>query len=173
MGFLDALTADAYPRDSQGRRVFAPFGQKGRAYILPPERAARLAYFQRRLFQVYVVALLVAGLAFEPWALATVGLLSIAGIFMGLAYSTRGLEESSERPTLTREERVSRGLRAMGRPTMVALCLGGLTSAAVGASLLLRGERSVAVWFITLYGLLVAVLYGRQLARPPVMPPAT
>ena len=108
MGFLDALTADAYPRDSQGRRVFEPFGQRGKAYILPPERAARLSLLLRRLLQLYVVALLVAGITFGPWAVAAVGLLSIAGGFAGLAYSTRGLEESAERPTLTREERVGR-----------------------------------------------------------------
>jgi hypothetical protein len=171
MGFLEALTADAYPRDSQGRRVYEPFGRRGKAYILPPERAVHLALLQRRVFQLYV-ALLVAGLIFGPWALAAIGLLSIAGVFAGFAYTTRGLEESAERPTLAREERVRRGLDAMGRPTMYALCLGGATSAAVGASLLLRGERTVAVWFITLYGVLVAILYGRQLGRPRATPPA-
>src|SRR3954452_15178494 len=105
MGFLDALTADAYPRDSQGRRIYAPFGQRGKAYILPAERAAQLAVLQRRTFQLYIVALLAAALLFGPWALAMVGLLSIAGIFAGFAYTTRGLEESAERPTLSREER--------------------------------------------------------------------
>jgi hypothetical protein len=99
-----------------------------------------------------------------------VGLLSMAGFVAGLAHATRGLEESAERPTLAREERVRRGLRAMGRPTMFALCLGGATAAAVGTSLLLRGERGVAVWFITLYGVLVAILYGRQLGKPHIAP---
>jgi membrane protein implicated in regulation of membrane protease activity len=173
MGFLDALTADAYPRDSQGRRVFAPYGLRGKAYILPPERAAQIAQVQRRVFLSYFVALLFAGVAIGPWAVVGVGVVSIAGVVVGVAYATRGLEQSQERPSISRDERVNQGLRAMGRPTMFAICFGGAAFAVAGISLLLRGERNVAVWFITLYGALVAVLYGRRLGTLRAVPPAT
>jgi hypothetical protein len=174
MGFLDSLTADAYPRDSMGRRVFTPYGRRGNAYILPPERAALLARLYRRGFQFYVAALVLAGFVLGPWSVVMVGLLGVAGVLGSNAYAIRGLEVSAERPpALAREERVARAMSAMGRPTMLALCLGGAAFAVGGASLLLRGERSVAVWFLTLYGALVSILYARKLSIPSGIPPAT
>jgi hypothetical protein len=174
MGFLDALTADAYPQDSMGRRVFAPYGLRGKAYILPPERAALLARMYRRGFKLYVAALLLAGWVLGPWSVVVVGLLGVAGVFGANAYAVRGLEVSREHPpALPREERVARAMLAMGRPTMLALCLGGAAFAVAGASLLLRGQRSVAVWFLTFYGALVSLLYARKLSNLSGMPPAT
>ena len=172
MGFLDALTADQYPRDSQGRRIFAPYGRRGKAYILPPERAAQYARLQRRFFLAFFVVLVIAVVAFGPWAVLAVGLLWIAWVFVGIAHVTRGLEESTERPSLSSEQRRDRRFRAMGRPTMYAFFLGGTAVAVVGAVLLLRGERGVSVWFITLYGALVAILYARQLRKNRGVPPA-
>src|SRR5258705_10132712 len=162
MGFLDALTTDAYPRDSQGRRIFAPYGGRGKVYILPTERADQLVQFQRLSLPLYLVSLLIAGIAWGPWALLVVGLLWIVGFFAQLRFVTRGLEEASERPSLPREERVRRSMQAMGQPTMLAICLAGAASAIAGCWLLLQDQRSVAAWFITLYGALVAALYGRQ-----------
>jgi len=174
MGFLDALAADAYPRDSQGRRVYAPYGQRGKAFILPPEQAERLTRFTRRYFQLYFAAVLISGVAFGPWAVVTVGILWIAGYILGIAYMTRGLESATDRPSLPRDERVRRGMSAMGRPTMCAICLGGAALAMGGAWLLLRGDRNLAVWFLTAYGALVSLLYAYQLSRPIIIgPPAT
>lgn len=174
MGFLDSLTADAYPRDSMGRRVFTPYGRRGNAYILPPERAALLARIYRRGFQFYVAALLLAGFGLGPWGVVVVCLLGVAGLLGGNAYAVRGLGVSAERPpALTREERAARAISAMGRPTMLALCVGGAAFAVGGASLLLRGERGVAIWFLTLYGAFVSILYARKLRMPSEIPPAT
>jgi len=173
MGFFDALTADAYPRDSHGRRVFAPYGRRRKAYVLPDERAEQLRRFHRRGFQGYFVALLGAALAFGPWAVLAVGVFWMTGLLVGLHIMTRGLEEATERPVLPRDERVRRGMRAMGRPTMYFICLAGAGSATVGAAFLVRGERSVSLWFITLYGAAVAILYARQLTRADTIPPTT
>jgi hypothetical protein len=173
MGFLDALTADAFPLDSQGRRVLTPYGTRGKAFILPPERVGPLAKFQRRFLQAYLVALLVGGLAAGPWGIVLVGALWMAGCFVGITRFTRDLEESSERPTRGREERVGIAARAMGRPTMYVVCLAGAASAAWGGWLIGRGQRGLAIWFLTLYGLVIAILYGWRLARTPSAPPAT
>ena len=165
MGFLDALPADAYPRDSLGRIVIAPYGRRGKAFIVPPERAIQIRRFQRQYFLAYFVALVIAGLTFGPWALWVVAALWMVGFFAGIAYVTHGLEEASERPTLSREERVNRTVQAMGRPTMYVICVGGASFALGGGWLLQRGQRSIAIWFITMYGLLVAALYASKLLR--------
>jgi uncharacterized membrane protein len=165
MGFLDALTADAYPRDSQGRRVWAPYGARGKAYILPTERAERRAGSLRLWFRLFFVALLVGAIAAGPWGIWLVAVIGIIGGFVEPSVASRGLEESTERPTLSRDERVRRSMHAMGRSTMVAICLGGAASAVAGMWLLIRGERSIAVWFITTYGGVIAGLYARQLSR--------
>lgn len=173
MGFLDALTADAYARDSQGRRIFAPYGRRGRAYVLPDARTHELARFQRRWFQLYIVALLAAGAAVGPWAVLAVGGAWILVYVVGLRYVARGLEEASERPILPRDERVRRGMRVMGRPTMIAICASGAGSAIFGASLLLRNGRNLGAWFIMIYGVLVTILYTRQLTKIDDIPSAT
>jgi membrane protein implicated in regulation of membrane protease activity len=172
MSFLDALTADAYPRDSQGRRVIAPYGRRGKAFVLPPERATEIALVQRRAYRLYVAALIAGGFI-APWAVLVVAVLTMVCVPLGFAYVTHGLEESTERPDHSREERVKRGLQAMGRPTMLVLCLGGAAMAIGAASLLLRGERSAAVWFLTIYGAIVAALYARRLGLAGTQPPAT
>jgi hypothetical protein len=173
MGFLDALTADAFPLDSQGRRVLTPYGARGKAFILPPERVGPLTQFQRRFFQAYVVALLVGGLAVGPWAILVVSALWMAGFFVGITRFTRGLEETSERPTRAREERVGIFVRAMGRPTMYVVCLAGAASAVGGAWLIGRGQQGPAIWFLTLYGLVIAILYAWRLAQAPSVPPTS
>jgi len=163
MGYLDALTADAYPRDSLGRRIFEPYGRRGKAYILPDERAAQIARGTRRFFPSCFVALLVAAFVWGPRGIVTVFLLGVAAIVVGTSYATRGLKLSSERPTLSLAERRKIGLAAMGLPTMYTICLVGAAMAIAGASLLIKGERNFAAWFFTFYGALMCVLYGRRL----------
>jgi hypothetical protein len=173
MGFLDALSADTYPRDSRGRRVFEPYGRRGKAYILPDERADQIARFARRFFPWYFVALFAAAFGLGPWGVAAVFLLLIAAMVVATEYATRGLELSSERPAMSVGERRKIGLAAMGRPTMYAICLGAAAVTVVGASLLFRGERNFGVWFLTFYGALICVLYGWRLSGAREVPPAS
>lgn len=172
MGFLDALTADAWPRDTLGRRVFAPFGMRGRAYILPAERATQLARRQRRYFVALFLAM-GAALFVGPWGILTVAMLGIGGFLVLLSVSTNGLEESTERPTMPRAEAVDRAMHAMGRPTMWAICLAGAATCTSGTWWLLRGERGVAIWFLTIYGAVVCLLYAWKLFRFGIASPAT
>jgi len=172
MGFLDALTADHYPRDSLGRRVFEPYGRHGKAYILPDERAAQIARGTRRFFPSCFVAFVVAPFVWGPLGIAAVFLLGVAAIVVGTSYATRGLELSSERPALSLAERRKIGLAAMGRPTMYVICLGAAVTAIVGSSFLIRGERNFAAWFFTFYGALISLLYGWRLSRHREVPPA-
>ena len=172
MSFLDALTADAWPRDTEGRRVLAPYGTRGKAFILPEDRALQLARIQRRYFSGFFLAL-AAAFILGPWGILAVSALGIAGILVGTALFTRGLQESSERPTMPRAQAVDRAMRAMGRPTMVAFSLAGAAASAAGVWWLLRGERGLAIWFLTFYGSIVCLLYASKLRRLHVIPPAT
>jgi hypothetical protein len=173
MGFFDALTADAFPRDSQGRSVLAPYGRRGKAFILPTERAPQLARIQRRFFVSFLIALVGAAIMVGPRGILAVGVLWILGFVVGISYFTGGLEESAERPTMPRAQAVDRAMRAMGRRTMWALCLAGAASAAVGVWLLLRGEHGLAIWFIAVYSTVVSVLYAWKLYQMRTTRPAT
>jgi hypothetical protein len=165
MGLLDAITADVFPRDSQGRIVLAPYGRRGKAFILPAEWLPVIRRLQRRYFQALFVAVPVATLLAGPWGSFAVFVLWTVGQLIGIAYVTKGLEESIERPTVSRSVAVDHWMRAMGRPTMWAICVAGALTAGGGAWLLSHGQRGIASWFLALYGTLVCLLYASKLYR--------
>src|SRR5215212_5368723 len=72
VGYLDAYTANTFRTDPQGRLVLAPFGRRGKAYFVPPDRAEAFARFQRRYLALAFVALPGAAFALGPLVMAAV-----------------------------------------------------------------------------------------------------
>jgi hypothetical protein len=161
MGYLDGLTANMYRTDSHGRSVLVPFGRWGKAYLVPPDRAEAFARFQRRYLAVTMAGILASAIAFGlviMWAVVLP--LCIAGNVAAFWHFIRGLEIAPEVPPLNRREAISRAARAMGARTLAAVCLGATTLTLLCAAFLAYGVRSLALWALTAYFALVAVLYA-------------
>ena len=161
MGYLDALTANTYRLDSEGRRVLVPFGRWGKAYIVPPDRAEAFARSLRWMYVLSMVALLATPFVFGLFIMwAVVVPLFVAATVARFWLFTRGLEIAAEVPELNRKEAIGRAVVAMGPRTIAAVCLGAAALAVLCATLLARGLHSVALWALLAYFAVVSVLYA-------------
>ena len=166
MTYLDALTANTYRTDSQGRRVLVPFGRWGKAYLVPAERAEELVRFQRRYLVVVTVGIVISIFVFHPLITWWVVLpLSFLGLVAKYWHFTRELEVTIEVPPRNRENARDQALRAMGSRTVAAVCIGATLLALICALLLARRVQSNALWVLMLYFLFIAALYARLWRR--------
>jgi hypothetical protein len=161
MGYLDGLGANTFRMDSKGRLVIVPFRRRGKAYIVPRSEAERLGRFQRWWFASMMVAVLGSVFAFGPVIMVTiVAPLWVGGLYARLWQLTRGLEEASEVPPLSREEALARTAKRMGLKTIAMVCVISALLAGVGVYALVGGVHAVAVWAPTGYFAFVAALYA-------------
>lgn len=169
MGYLDAIGANTFRPDSQGRLVFAPRGRRGRAYIVPSEQAAAYLRFQRRYYLAMFVALPLAVVLLQSvWAVGGVGLVWLAGFYLKLWSFTRRLESAAERPEVTRVEAIDRAARSMGARTLAVVAVLGAAMAAASIWVLTENPRSIGAWIGAVYFTGVTLLYvlrWRQVRR--------
>jgi len=160
VSYLDAFTANTFRTDAQGRLVFAPYGKRGKAYLVPEASARALNRFLRGYFALMMVALGAAVLlARHPAVIALVAAAWLAGYFAKLAHFTRGLPTVPEVPDLEREEAIRRVARAMGQRTIAAICAGSALLAFLCGSLAVKAP-GIALYFLTAYFAFVALLYA-------------
>jgi hypothetical protein len=74
----DPIVANLYRRTSDGRTLFCPWGNFGRAYIVPPDREEELSSFVRRLYLVMLGTIPVAAVLLHWWAI------TLAPVFTGI-----------------------------------------------------------------------------------------
>ena len=165
MGYLDALTANTFRTDAEGRLVFVPFRRR-RGYLVTPERAATFDRVQRRFWVIMFLVLPASVVAFRTaWAMVLVCLIGIGAYMAGLWHFTRGLESAPQVPAITRSEAAMRVGRAMGSRMTGGLAIAATLLAGGGGWLLIVGLRTWAAWGLTAYFLLLAILYSRQWLR--------
>lgn len=165
MGYLEALTANSFRTDAEGRLILVPFRRR-RGYVVPPERAAAFTRAQRRFWLLLFLAIPASALVFRSaMALLIVGLLGLVVYLGALWLFTRTLEPAPEVPVISRAEAVARVTHAMGARTAGVIALGSGMLALGGVALLAAGLRAWGVWGLTAYFTLVAVLYARQWRR--------
>jgi hypothetical protein len=161
MGYLDALAASTFRTDSSGRLVIVPFGRRGKAYLVPPERARSFAQFQRWFYGLVLIGIVTGTIAFSPLVTFAVVLpFSLAVYSAYLWRFTRRLETAPEVPDLSRKEAVDRNMRAMGTRTIATVCLAAGLMAALSIFLLFAKGFSILSLASSAYFGLVAVLYA-------------
>jgi len=161
VGYLDALIANTYRTDSKGRRVLVPFGRRGKAYVVPPERAQGFLNSLRWMYGVSMVLILASPFVFGlliMWT-AVVPLVIVVSAARFWLF-TRGLELADEVPKLNRADAIDRAVGAMGARTIAAICIAAALLVMICGTLLARGVRSVALWVLMAYFAVVAVLYA-------------
>jgi hypothetical protein len=72
MAYLDAFTANAFLKDSQGRLVFVASRRKRQAYLVTPEIASKIGRFVRGAFAFMMLGAIVSAIVFQLWVTAVV-----------------------------------------------------------------------------------------------------
>lgn len=155
-GLADPFIANLYRRTSDGRTLFCPWGNFGRAYIVPPERKEELSSFVRRIYLVLIGTIPIAATFLHWWALA------LAPVFIGIWFYkywsfSRTLEvDPSGPPPFNRREALMRSARASGAGQLWLFLLISLLFGAGGVWVLAQGDRE-GILLIVLFGLGVVV----------------
>ena len=148
MGYWDAMTSNLFGEDNDGRRTYSPNGKRGKTYLVPDDRAAKIEKTLRRSFQLMIGTIFVGQVTMGwPGALG-------AGVVMFIFYMVQanrhleGLEvvsNDSIRKT-TAAERMEKGSRQMGVPMLLLMLFFSLLFVVGGVFLLSKGEEPLAAW---------------------------
>ena len=157
----DPIVANVYRRTSDGRTLFCPWGNLGRAYVVPPEREAELTTYIRRLYLVMLgtIGILTPFLHWWMMALAPV----FSGIWFYKYWSfARTLEvDPSPAPPFDRRQAFMNHARATGVGRLWLMLIGALVFVAGGVWM--RSEGNGEGLFVILFFGLCAVVFAVQL----------
>lgn len=158
----DPIVANLYRRTSDGRTLFCPWGNFGRAYIVPPEREEELSSFVRRIYLVMIGTTPVAAILLHWWAIIILAPVVIGIWFYKYWSFSRTLEvDPSGPPPFDRRQAFMNAARASGAARLwFFLCI-ALAFAAGGVWVLTLGDREGIV-LVALFGLGIMV-FGVQL----------
>jgi hypothetical protein len=154
MGFFDGPTEAAVRLDSEGRRLFSPFGRFGKTYVLPATREAHL----RRFFKFYYgafLALIVISLNMIPasYCFAFLVPLAIVGAYLKYWHFARTLTVTTAVPADSRREQQRRMVGAIGRPALLFTLIGSLGFVAAGLWFIRLGQLTTGLTTCTFFGL--------------------
>jgi hypothetical protein len=157
----DPIVANLYRRTSDGRTLFCPWGNFGRAYIVPPEREEELSSFVRRIYLVMIGTTPVAAILLHWWAIILAPV--VIGIWFYKYWSfSRTLEvDPSGPPPFDRRQAFMNAARASGAARLWFFLGISLAFTAGGVWVLTLGDREGIV-LVALFGLGI-VVFGVQL----------
>jgi hypothetical protein len=157
----DPIVANLYRRTSDGRTLFCPWGNFGRAYIVPPDREAELSSFVRRLYLVMLGTIPVAAMLLHWWAITLAPVFTSIWFYRYWSFSRTLDVDPSGPPPFDRRQAFMNAARASGAARLwFFLCI-SLVFAAGGVWVLTLGDREGIV-LVALFGLGV-VVFGVQL----------
>jgi len=163
MGYLDAIGANSFQTNPRGELVFAPWGRRRQAYLVPRDQADAFLRFQRRYYVLMFIALPLSLLVFRSIpVMLGVGIAWMAGFYLKLWRFTRGLELAAAAPPVSHAEAVDRAATAMGTRTIATV---GILSALMTAGsiwLLINAPRTIWAWFGVVYFAAVTLLYAKR-----------
>ena len=160
-GLTDPIVANLYRRTSDGRTLFCPWGNLGRAYVVPPEREKELTTFVRRLYITMIVTIGILTPFLHFWTLA------LTPVFIGAWYYkywsfSRTLEvDPAGPPPFDRQQAFVRSARASGAVRLWLFLILSLAFVATGVWMRSIGDRH-ATFVIVVFGL-AAIVFAAQL----------
>lgn len=168
-GFLEIAAVGAFHRGEDGLGRFAPFGKRGRTYLLSPARERRLAW-SLALFYLLLFAALVGvgerwGVGYNLFLTAPAALLVLFGGYALFARSLPVAEEEQEgapppaRPEDGDEMPVSRGRLVWAVVSSLGFIALGAWLASAGRVVL--GGAVAALFLVVLATNVLALLRGR------------
>ena len=99
MSFLEDLIAKAFRKDSRGRLTLAPYGPRGKVYVVPPDRVKKYTRFMSRFYASLAGAIVLGALIFGTRVLVGVIIPAFVGFsFIYMRRFTRDLEVGTDVP---------------------------------------------------------------------------
>lgn len=164
MGYFEALAASSFTADSEGRRIFFPWGVLGKGYVIPTEdEYERLRATLVRTYQVLFPATVLLAVLFRswmPWVLFALPSLFVLGYPIWVRRATSGWNQSAQRLSL--RQSIANQAQHHSRPFLWFLFIGGLVFVAGGLWLIAVHRWYVGIASISLFGF-GAVLFLRML----------
>ena len=164
MGTFDQIVANYFGTDAQGRRIYAPKGRRGKAFVVPDDRAEQIASSLKRAFQVLIFGIaLAAGLLWGSLLLLAVAILLLNFIISGIR-RVKGLEEVQGEWSLgPKRERSSRGAQAIGKNGLRGFLLISAIALIVSVSELMLDATSVSAWTVLILSAAGVAVFTAQL----------
>lgn len=161
-GFTDGLVANVYRRTADGRTLFCPWGNFGRAYIVPPDREAELTTFLRRFYVAFFISIALLVPVMHWWLLALTPVASGIVFYKFWSFSrTLAVDASPPPPPMRPADSFAAQARATGRVRLWILLLVAVAFVAIGIWMRSVGApRSTLV--IGFFGL-CALVFAAQL----------
>lgn len=160
-GITDALVANIYRRTSDGRTLFCPWGNLGRAYIVPPEREAELTTFLKRFYLAMFAIIVILAPVLHWWLLALTPILSGIIYYKFWSFSRTLTVDTSPPPPVSRTALFTNQARATGRLRLWLLLIMSLAFVAIGIWMRSTGAPQSTL-VIVFFGL-CAIVFAAQL----------
>ena len=157
----DPIVANIYRRTSDGRTLFCPWGNLGRAYIVPPEREQELTNFIRRLYLVMIGTIAILTPFLHWWTMALAPVFSGIWFFKYWSFSRTLAVDALPPPPLNRKQAFMTHARATGVGRLWLMLIGALVFVAGGVWL--RSEGNGEGLFVIVFFALCAVVFAVQL----------
>jgi hypothetical protein len=169
MSAFDGVIAIALRRDGDGSVTFAPFGARGKCYIVPPEREQHLRRFFRVFFVAMVIAVVVSVWFVGLWSVVILVPVFLSLLFLKYWHFTRALAVAVSAPApLSRSESLSVYTQAIGR-RKIWFCIGVTILFSIAGVWMVIDKGDAESYFVTavsLFGFIVSLRMLRAMRQP-------